>query len=362
MTAERDELWVDMAQFDTRLADGLWDGVANDPDAPGWYADVRSLVHRARGPAEAHELADEPVMVERMRRATLGETLADLPRRPGVRLVGRVVAMKAAAATTASVMTMAAAAATTGIVATVAATVVMPAIHERVMPILGVEAEQEPTTQEPVTTPSPAADAPAARQCDQAGTVCVSGPDEAPVIRLPASAEPAPVPPATEPVAEPAPEVEAEPAPVVTEPPAAEVPVAEVPVTEPPAEVPVSEVPVTEPPPPDPTTTEVPPAEEPPAEEPTVEPAIATDADTAQDPEPAVTADPAPVPDDGVATTSAAPDLDLPVDLPSLDVPAPDADLPTPDVGQPLPDVDDPEPEAPEHPCPVDLPQLDDAR
>ena len=47
------------------------------------------------------------------------------------------MAIKAAAATTASVISVAAAAATTGIVATVAATVVVPAIQERVMPIIG---------------------------------------------------------------------------------------------------------------------------------------------------------------------------------------------------------------------------------
>lgn len=170
MTPRSDELWVDMTQFDTRVADGVWDAMAPDPDAPGWYADVRTLVHRARGPAEPDELVDEPVIVDTMRRATLGETLAQLPHRPGVRTVGRLMAIKAAAATTASVMTMAAAAATTGIVATVAATVVVPAIQERVMPIIG---HGDP----------PAAEAPAPSANDADGTPGAAtprpcGPDE----------------------------------------------------------------------------------------------------------------------------------------------------------------------------------------
>jgi hypothetical protein len=167
MTVGRDELWVDMTQFDTRVADGVWDGEAPDPDAPRWFADLRSLVHRARGPAEPDELVDEPVLVDRMRRATLGEAITDLPHRAGVRTVGRLVAMKAAAATTASVMTVAAAAATTGIVATVAATVVVPAIHERIMPIIGDEGP--PAAEAPVQTGSDADVAPGdvtTRSCD----------------------------------------------------------------------------------------------------------------------------------------------------------------------------------------------------
>ena len=79
----RDEMWVDMTQFDTEVADGVWDGTTADPDAPSWYRDLRSLVHRARGPAEPHELVDEPVMVTTMHRATLGQTLARVPRSGG---------------------------------------------------------------------------------------------------------------------------------------------------------------------------------------------------------------------------------------------------------------------------------------
>jgi hypothetical protein len=137
MSSSRDELWVDMTQFDTRTADGVWEGEPTDPDAPAWYGHMRTLIHRARGPAEAHELVDEPVLVETMRRATLGATLADLQRGPGVRALGRVLATKAAAAaTTASLASVAAAAATTGVVATVTATMVVPAINEHVMPII----------------------------------------------------------------------------------------------------------------------------------------------------------------------------------------------------------------------------------
>jgi hypothetical protein len=206
MSAGRDELWVDMTQFDARVADGVWDGAPPDSDAPGWFADVRALVHRARGPAEPDELVDEPVLVDRMRRATLGETIAELPHRPGVRTLGRLVTMKAAAATTASVMTMAAAAATTGIVATVAATVVVPAIQERVMPIIGHEAPPAaeapaPTDAEADGTPgaaTPPSCAPDEDDCDRGNAESVA--NDAPGKPSPATeaSEPAP---ATDPAA-----------------------------------------------------------------------------------------------------------------------------------------------------------------
>jgi hypothetical protein len=137
LSAGRDELWVDMTQFDTRIADGVWDGTARDPDAPPWYRDLRSLLHRARGPAETHELVDEPLVVSTMHRVRLGSSIARLPKRSGVRTVGRVLAMKAAAATTTGVIGVAAAAAaTTGIVATVAATVVVPVVKDHVVPVI----------------------------------------------------------------------------------------------------------------------------------------------------------------------------------------------------------------------------------
>jgi hypothetical protein len=134
---DRDEIWVDLTQFDTQAADGVWDGIHRDPDAPAWYRDLRSLIHRAKGPGESHELVDEPEMVATMHRATLGETLARLPRSSGARTLGRVLAMKAAAATTASMISVAAAAAaTTGIVATVTAAVVVPVVKDHVVPMI----------------------------------------------------------------------------------------------------------------------------------------------------------------------------------------------------------------------------------
>jgi hypothetical protein len=126
-----------MTQFDTRVADRLWDGTVRDPDAPPWYRDVRSLIHRARGPAEPQELIDEPLVVSTMHRVRLGSTIARLPRSSGVRTIGRVLAMKAAAATTTGLIGVAAAAAaTTGIVATVAATVVVPVVKDHVVPVI----------------------------------------------------------------------------------------------------------------------------------------------------------------------------------------------------------------------------------
>jgi hypothetical protein len=138
MTVQHDEMWADVVQFDREAADGVWDGTHRDPDAPAWYRDLRSLIHRARGPAEPHELVDEPVVVATMRGVTRGERVARLPRSRGVRTLGQVVAMKAAAATTVTMVSVAAAAAaTTGIVATVAATVVVPAVAEHVVPMIG---------------------------------------------------------------------------------------------------------------------------------------------------------------------------------------------------------------------------------
>jgi hypothetical protein len=264
-----DELWADMAQFDHDVADGVWDGTARDPDAPAWYREVLSLIHRAKGPAEPDELMDEPTVVATMHRATLGEKLARIPRSSGVRTLGRVVAMKAAAATTASFVSVAAAAAaTTGIVATVAATVVVPAVAEHVVPMIGdrlapavaapsamltdegTAGSHEPSTGEP-------------QPPDEAGTPPAAGP----VTTAPA--EPAPV-------VEPDPAAEEPAAPAVT--PAPEEPATEQPGTEeeaepvpeePPAEEPAPPVDpaTTDPPPIDPITTVLPPEETPPDDE-----------------------------------------------------------------------------------------------
>jgi hypothetical protein len=127
----RDEIWIDMVQFDVGAADRLWEGTAPAQGAPGWYDDVSGLIETAHGPAEPHELVDEPIVVDDMQRATLGRPHRQCRHR---RTVGRVIAMKAVAATTASVLGVAAAAAaTTGIVATVTGMVV-PMIEARVFP------------------------------------------------------------------------------------------------------------------------------------------------------------------------------------------------------------------------------------
>lgn len=133
----RDELWTDMAQFDHQVADGLWDGTHRDPDAPPWYRDLRALIHRARGPAEADELLDEPVVVDSMHRVRLGTSPGRPPRSRRVRTLGRVLAMKAAATTTMSLAGVAAAAAaTTGVVAIAATTVVVPVVAHEIVPMI----------------------------------------------------------------------------------------------------------------------------------------------------------------------------------------------------------------------------------
>jgi hypothetical protein len=224
---DRDEMWVDLTQFDTQAADGVWDGTHRDPDAPVWYRDFRSLIHRAKGPAETHELADEPEMVATMHRATIGETLARLPRSSGARTLGRVLAMKAAAATTAGMISVAAAAAaTTGIVATVAATVVVPVVKDHVVPMLNdhltptvtapaeVEADDNvgSTATHNVTAAEPevAPVAPADPATGPAGTVDTTAPLLAPdlaVTPAPATVDPVTTtepPPVDAPVADPA--------------------------------------------------------------------------------------------------------------------------------------------------------------
>ena len=191
MTSSRDELWVDMVQFDTTIADQIWDGDARDPDTPRWYEDMRALIRRARGPGEPDELVDEPVLVDTMHRAARGATITRLPRRSGVRTLGRIVAMKAAAATTASVVSVAAAAATTGIVATVAATVVVPVLNEHIMPLIEdrltpVVVMPDAPASERSTDPSVCAPEPIG--CDAQPTAPVLGDVPAPAATAPAPA------------------------------------------------------------------------------------------------------------------------------------------------------------------------------
>jgi hypothetical protein len=149
-----------MAQFDTGLADGLWEGLPPPGDAPEWYGKVSALIHAASAPAGPSDLAGEASIVARMQAAVV-DAAADPPREidlrhavvrrravdsprhlvarrraaqheqgHGARLVGRIVAVKAVALTTAVVLGVTAAAATTGIVATV----VVPALQDRNQP------------------------------------------------------------------------------------------------------------------------------------------------------------------------------------------------------------------------------------
>ncbi|MGH9112277.1 MAG: hypothetical protein ACRDZN_08270, partial [Acidimicrobiales bacterium] len=165
---DADDLWIEMAQFDTGLADGLWEGSPPPGDAPEWYGKVSTVIHATSAPAGPSELAAEATIVARMQ-AAIVEAAADpaaidlrhavgagrsvdaprhlaasrntTHRRPqghGARLVGRIVAVKAAVLTTAVALGVTAAAATTGIVATV----VVPALQDR----------DEPTVEEPPET------------------------------------------------------------------------------------------------------------------------------------------------------------------------------------------------------------------
>ncbi len=234
---ERDVLWADLVQFDPPSADKVWDGDLRDPDAPGWYTHLGSLIHRARGPAELDELADEPDVVATMRRAGLGAAIVALPRHRGVRSVGRVVAVKAAAAATTVSMVGVAAAATTGIVATVAATVVVPAIQERVRPVIETHIVPVEPTNTPTSTPSPARP-PVGAECQPLADVCAD-PSAPVVVNVPPAPPADPVPVLAEPVTEP--EVSTT-APASTEPPTT---VTDTPVVEAPAEpAPVEPAPV----------------------------------------------------------------------------------------------------------------------
>ena len=156
---DSDDLWIGMAQFDTGLADGLWEGLPPPGDAPEWYGKVSTLIHAASAPAGPSDLAGEASIVARMqaaivdaadppreidlRHAVVRRRAVDSPRHlaarrraaqheqgHGARLVGRIVAVKAVALTTAVVLGVTAAAATTGIVATV----VVPALQHRNQP------------------------------------------------------------------------------------------------------------------------------------------------------------------------------------------------------------------------------------
>lgn len=174
MSNDRDVLWADLVQFDTTLADRVWDGDVSDPDAPAWYRHLGYLIVRARGPADPDELADEPVVVPTMARVGTGRsTRLDAGarhRRPRVRTVGRIAAMKASAAAT-TVGMVGVAAATTGIVATVAATVVVPAISAD----RDVGISEDVTTSEEVSDPADGTDPRSGDAVD--GAACAPGDD-----------------------------------------------------------------------------------------------------------------------------------------------------------------------------------------
>jgi hypothetical protein len=243
LTANRDVLWTDLLQFDPPSADKVWDGDLHDPDAPGWYADLGSLIHRAQGPAELDELVDEPEVVATMRRASLGAAIVALPRHRGVRSVGRLVVMKTAAAATTVSMVGVAAAATTGIVATVAATVVVPAIQEKVRPAIEHHiVPVQPTNPSPTTTPPRA---PGGSECRPQADVCtdLSAPV---VVYVPGTTPAAPVPATTEPAPGPAGSTTTVPAPSGPSPTVADTPLADEPAAPAPA-APTSEPALVEP-------------------------------------------------------------------------------------------------------------------
>ena len=54
-----DELWIELAEFDLALGDGIWDGVVPPHDAPSWSHRLGRLIAVARGPAAPDELERE---------------------------------------------------------------------------------------------------------------------------------------------------------------------------------------------------------------------------------------------------------------------------------------------------------------
>ena len=302
-----DDRFIQRARFDAAHAKRVWDGSAATDDAPDWYGRVATLIRAAAAPATEDEFAGESDVVARMEAAMLepaaddelaGETEivarmqatilglgseaadeaddADRPRhlrpavpwavrhRQGVRVVRRLVAVKAAAVTTVVAIGVTAAAATTGFVATV----VVPALSKN-EPKVDVEVKDLP----PGTSGS-SADGGTAGQGGRGGTAddppvsmdpdepltcmidldCLIHEVEVAAGMVPASVTPTTVPasPATTPTTEPAPPTTTpttEPAPTPTT----------TPTTEP--APPPTTTPTTEPPPTT-TTTEAPPPEQ----------------------------------------------------------------------------------------------------
>lgn len=181
--APSDDLWIELTQFDTRLADAMWDGArAPDEGGPRWRDDLATLIEAARRAAAPDELAGEATVVAAMQAARAkaqgparpvaslrptehvsatglrgaglgvgGEQEAagrDRPVRPRrrsrVHLVGRVVVAKGVAAVGAVGFGVAAAAATTGIVASgIVASLVVPELVEGPGPAAESPADSE---------------------------------------------------------------------------------------------------------------------------------------------------------------------------------------------------------------------------
>lgn len=113
-----DDLWVELTQFDTRLADGVWDGAIPPDGAPPWSRALESLVAAARGPAAPDELVHEAEILANMRAAPPPYTRAERRPRHRAHVLGGVAAAKALIAV---VTALGAAATTTGLVVTLVA-------------------------------------------------------------------------------------------------------------------------------------------------------------------------------------------------------------------------------------------------
>jgi hypothetical protein len=298
-----DDRFIQMARFDAAHAKRVWDGSAATDDAPDWYGRVATLIRAAAAPATEDELAGEADIVARMEAAMLepaaddelaGETEivarmqatilgigseaadeaddADRPRhlrpavpwavrhRQGVRVVRRLVAVKAAAVTTVVAIGVTAAAATTGFVATV----VVPALSKNEPKVDVAVEDLPPGTSESSAEGGTAGDGggggtaddpPVSMNPDEPLTCmldldCLLHEVEVAAGIAPASVTPTtvPAPPTTTPTTEPAPTPTTtpttEPAPTTT------------------TEVPPTTTSTTEPPPTTTTTTEAPPPEQ----------------------------------------------------------------------------------------------------
>jgi hypothetical protein len=74
-----DELWIEMAEFDADMADGIWDGTPAPADSPSWYGDVATLIRVATSPARPDELAAEGEIVALMQGTITGMSPASAP-------------------------------------------------------------------------------------------------------------------------------------------------------------------------------------------------------------------------------------------------------------------------------------------